>query len=576
MHEHNLSARLRSQPLSRRRALAGTFTGAAGLAALAAGCSSTTHKPATSPANGAAGPAGSPAAAQPKHGGTLVDGRFQILTGRTMDPDIETPTSNSARRHWYQGLLDYNISTLELVPELAQKWEQPDQASYLFHLQQGAKWHNKPPANGRAFTADDAVFGLNRVRTNDPKFTSASLLSSVDQISAVDPATMRLTTKHPDAVLLAKAASDGMLLMNPEVVAKAQKFVTPDEVVGTGAFILKSLQDEVGADSVRNPDYWKAGLPYLDGHSYKYFGDPQQQYAALLAKQLDMAQLPGQQKDDYISRKGKGYVPKFAKLKIVNANWEMPNVKAKPFNDPRLTRAMRLLTDYQELRDAHGKAWLADAEYGSVLPTALDKWDFTPDEYAKLIFWQQPKDAAVKQALDLLSAAGYSKDKPFSFEFAIHVNAGDQQAPAMAQLIQAEWKKYSQGVVDAQIKILDGAQSTKARVTGQFSYSLDSDAGAIADPDAWFDIFHTGGSRNYSGFSDPEVDGLIDKQGQLLDAAQRQTTVKQIVQLLIDRSPMVMPYRGFGLDGEGARIHGHDTEGDVPLAQQYEHVWLDA
>lgn len=74
----------------------------------------------------------------------------------------------------YQGLVGYNLRTLEVTPELAQRWEQPAETEYLFTLHPGVKWHNRPPANGRELTADDVVFSLNRIRTNEPQFQSRS------------------------------------------------------------------------------------------------------------------------------------------------------------------------------------------------------------------------------------------------------------------------------------------------------------------------------------------------------------------------------------------------------------------
>ena len=567
--------------LSRRRALAGGLSGAAAFAALAAGCStSKSSKPASSAStnntSGASGVAASAATPQPKKGGTLIDARFQVIVGRTMDPHIETPTSNKSRRQWYQGLLDYNVITLDLVPELAQKWEQPDQNTFVFHLQPGVKWHTKAPANGRALVADDVVFSLNRARTNDPKFVSRSLLDTVDQITAPDQTTVKMTTKQPDAVLLDKFASDALFMMNPETVAKAQKFATADEVVGTGAFVMKTLQDQVGCDSVRNPDYWKTGLPYLDAYSYKYFGDQQQAYAALLAKQVDVMQLVAEQIKDFIGRQPKGYQPNPAKAVVMGVSWQMPNMKKAPFSDARVALAMRLLADYQELRDQHGRAFFPNAEYGSVLSNALDKWDLTLDEYGKLIFFQQPKDAAVKQGMDMLSAAGYSKDKPLSFEMTVHINEGDQLPAPLAELIQAQWKKFSGGAVDAQIKVVNGPQSTAQRVNGTFTYTLDNDAGAIDDPDAFFEIIRTGGSRNYTSFSDPEIDALVAKQRVTFDPTQRIAVVKQAVQLLAQRSPTVVPYRTFYLNGTTARMHNYLQEGGVTMGQEYESIWVDA
>jgi len=52
-------------------------------------------------------------------------------------------------------------------------------------------------------------------------------------------------------------------MLAQEVVQKYDKLTTADAVVGTGPFIMKSVQEKVAADYVRNPDYWKPGFPYL-------------------------------------------------------------------------------------------------------------------------------------------------------------------------------------------------------------------------------------------------------------------------------------------------------------------------
>ena len=570
-----LYRQVRQHGVRRRSVLRGALAGGAGFAAVAAGCSS--GKPAN-PASGGTAARGAasaqPSAQQPRRGGSVSDSRFSTLTGRTMDPDVETPTVNKMRRLWYQGLLGYNMTTIAVEPEIAQKWEQPDQNTFVFHLQPGVKWHNKPPANGRALVADDVVFALNRARTPKPEFFNASLLDSVDQITAPDQATVRITAKRPDAVLLLKLGSDGLLLLNPEVVSKAQKFATADEVVGTGPFIIKTLEDKVGASSVRNPDYWKPGLPYLDGFEYKYFADTAESYAALQAKQVDLVNVDGDKVKDYLSHQPANAKPDFAK-DGVGTLWLMPNLKKPPLDDARVPRALRLLADTQELRDAWGKVWQADAEYGSVFPSVLDQWDLTPDEYAKLIFWQQPKDAAVKQALDLLSAAGFTKDKPVSLEVGIQNNGGNDSPSNLGELIQAQWRKFSQGAVTVTLKLLEGAQSTAERSGRTFTYALFADGGAVDDPDAWLtQIDRTGGSRNYTSFSDAEIDALIDKQGITFDMTQRKALVRSALQLLADRSPTVMPARVFYLNGVSERVRDHTPEASVTYGRQYDHVWV--
>src|SRR6476660_8907488 len=135
-------------------------------------------------------------------------------------------------------------------------------------------------------TADDVVYSLNRVRTDDPRFQNRLLLSSVDKIEAPDKATVRVTTKVPDTTTLVNLAGFSVAVLAPEVVDKAGKFGTPETAVGTGAFMLQEMTVGQSATVVRNPDYWKPGLPYLDSIRSQYFPDSGTTYAAFKAGQI--------------------------------------------------------------------------------------------------------------------------------------------------------------------------------------------------------------------------------------------------------------------------------------------------
>src|SRR5581483_2870560 len=110
----------------------------------------------------AGGPAAGQTAAQPKKGGTLV--RRSIGAGAFglgFDPYIISGNETGIMGWFYQGLLRPSAKDWTVIePSLAQKWEQRSDTEYVFTLQPGVKWHNKPPVNGREFTAQDMVFSL--------------------------------------------------------------------------------------------------------------------------------------------------------------------------------------------------------------------------------------------------------------------------------------------------------------------------------------------------------------------------------------------------------------------------------
>jgi len=558
---------------SRRRLIQGTAASGAGLtAALLAGCA-----PKKSGPGGSGSSSASSAAKQPKSGGTLIHaggngvGSYDVDQTQ-IDPHINTPLGARGFRLMYQGLLAYDLHTYAVQPELAQKWEQASPTELIFHLQPGVKWQNKAPVNGRDLTADDIVSSLNRVRTNDPRFTQRSLLDNVDQIQAVDKATVRVTTKSPDATILSYLSSDPPLILAPEITQKADKIANADQVVGTGPFIMKSLQDQVAADYVRNPDYWRPGRPYLDSLRTQLFPDQDTAYAAFQANRIDFLLLPGQATADYITKQGPSFQPDWFKDDTVFPMLQ-PNTKMKPFDDARVTRALRLLVDHDEFISTWVVPWFGGGRHGSCICAAMDTWDYSHDEYAQMLEWKKPKDDAAKEGISLLSAAGFSKDNPLSFE----ITGGNTGfTPPALQLIQAQWSRLSQGAIKTTIKEVDQATQNTVRANRTFQVFVGGNSAAFPDPDGWFTVMYTtGASRNYTGFSDAKFDDMTKQQRTMLDVTQRKAYVKTMVKFLIDNAPSTMLVNRYFLNGVKPKVHDWSAEFYMN-GRQFEWIWMDS
>src|SRR5262245_52025768 len=183
------------------------------------------------------------AAGAPKRGG--------ILRVRGYDPphfdhhqtlNFKTNTTLSFA---YSTLVRYKVGadvrpgTFIVEPHLAERWEQPDDTTYIFHLRQGVKWHNKPPLNGRELVADDVNLTYNRFLTepgNPLRFT----LESVDRIEVVDRYTVKFILKEPFVWLVNVLANPySTWIIAPEVVEKFGDLKKPESVIGTGPFILE-------------------------------------------------------------------------------------------------------------------------------------------------------------------------------------------------------------------------------------------------------------------------------------------------------------------------------------------------
>jgi len=107
-------------------------------------------------------------AGPPKRGGTLrVRGYDPPHFDHHLTLNVRT---NATLSFAYSTLVRYQVGadvrpgTFTIEPHLAERWEQPDDTTYLFHLRQGVTWHNKPPLNGRELVADDVKFTYDRFR----------------------------------------------------------------------------------------------------------------------------------------------------------------------------------------------------------------------------------------------------------------------------------------------------------------------------------------------------------------------------------------------------------------------------
>lgn len=514
-------------------------------------------------------------AKQPKRGGTINHvggpaGSYDTQ-GVPFDPHRNPFTQGLNYHLIYQTLLAYDLDTYQVEPELAQAWEQPSPTEYVFTLQPGVRWQNRPPANGRELTVQDVVFSLNRVQTRDPQFVNRSLLESVDKIEAVDRARLKITTKEPNATFLSNISSDPVAIMAPDVVEKANKFATPDEVVGTGAFMLKAVQEGVVAEYVRNPDYWKPGRPYLDGVRNRHFADEGLAFAAFRAGELDIVRMPGEEAKRYNAQQGPNYKP--YRYKDHGGLMAQPNTKMKPMDDARLTRALRLLVDHEEYITAWAEVWFGGGRNASIFPPAIDFWDLPHEEYYKYLPWKQPKDEAVREALALLNAAGFNQANPLKFE----LSGGETSfSKAASELLDAQWRRFSRGIVQADIKLYNQVQQNTIRANRSFTFFFGGGLSAgTPEPDAFLtSIYRTGGSRNFSGTEDAKLDAMIDKQRTLLNREERKAAIREIILYAIDHGVNIIPAGRYFFNAVKPHVRDYQPEFLI-IGRQYEWVWLD-
>jgi peptide/nickel transport system substrate-binding protein len=152
----------------------------------------------------------------------------------------------------FDGLVAHDAN-FHFTPALAERWEQPDPLTLVFHLRDGVRFHD-----GRPFTARDVVWTINSMRTGAVISPKAASYASVNSVEAPDPRTVIFHLKQADNFLLTNL-STGAIGMVPE--GSGRDFWR--HPVGTGPFRFVSQQIDQEVVVERNPLSW-AAVPKIE------------------------------------------------------------------------------------------------------------------------------------------------------------------------------------------------------------------------------------------------------------------------------------------------------------------------
>ena len=195
---------------------------------------------------------------QPKRGGIL---RVRGFDPPHFDPQLAGRSfrTEATLSFIYSTLVRHRLGpavepgTFTVEPHLAERWDIPNETTYLFHLRQGVKWHNKPPLNGRELVAEDVKFTFDRFLTV-PGNPTRDLLEVVDRVEAVDRSTVKFVLHEPFVWLLdTLAQTASMWIIAPEVAQHFGDLKKPESALGTGPFLLEHYEPNVKTVFKRNP-----------------------------------------------------------------------------------------------------------------------------------------------------------------------------------------------------------------------------------------------------------------------------------------------------------------------------------
>ncbi len=445
-------------------------------------------------------------AQSPKRGGSVSIALEADVTG--IDPvNFSSYNDKQVGITVYDTLLSIDEKG-RLGPNLVERYEAaPDATWFRLHLRRGVKFHDDTP-----FDAQAVVDHFKRLMDPATRFRFVSDLSGIASIEAAGPLEVSIRMKVPSAQFLAVLADIPGMVVSPTAVKKYGENYAANPV-GTGPFVLKEWRRGSQIVFTRNSAWWK-GPVHLDEVTYRPMPDTDTRMASLKAGNLDVA-MNAPAKDVIEAQASKKYT--LLDPGSLGSVHVMINVGKPDVSDRRVRQAMAHAINREAYNKVINKGLLkiANTPFGSGLAPHE-----RVDGYPKY-------DPA--RAKKLLAEYG----KPVKLRLSV------QNAPLSLlgmQALQQMWKKVG---IESEIVPLEQTALIRAANTRDFQVMLYRWQGGV-DPDRNVYIFlHSKGSANRSGFSDPEMDRLLDAGRGTTDPARRLEIYSGISNLLARELPYI-------------------------------------
>jgi peptide/nickel transport system substrate-binding protein len=463
-------------------------------------------------------------------GGTLTYGEY----GRpaTLDP-ITSNEMISLRltELLFNGLVGINEKQ-EIVPELAERWEiSKDGRVYTFFLRKDVTWHAKEGEQPKPFTADDVVFTyriMMHPKTITPLKVRYEFISGVEK---VDDHTVRFTLKRPILNGLAKFS----FKIIPQHGPANKEFLTRDDPfvqhpIGTGPYQLKTVTGEREIVLTANENYFK-GRPHIDQFSAKPFADQNIMTQALMFNAIDMIVLVNPRDIPEIEGDKRFVLKPYNALSYSFFGYNMRNPLLA---DKRVRQAFTYAVNRQEMLDSffNGRGTVISG------PFAPGSWAYNLDV--------QPMPFDPQKASALLQEAGYTKGadgflqkdgKRLAFTLKVPI---EKESEAVKRVVLA-FKNYLKNIgADINVEFKEW-QAWKEDVFKDHDFDIVFASWVFDDSADISSLFHSGEigpwKNNFIGYSNPDVDSLINESKLTLDYEKKRTINRKLHAILADECP---------------------------------------
>jgi ABC-type transport system substrate-binding protein len=452
----------------------------------------------------------------------------------SFDPHTATSSRDNITNAKLYSSLFINNRGSEFECNVCERYELEEGGKvWVFHLRKNVKFSK----DGKLLTTADVKYSLRKImglvdgivspRSGWLKEYVDVEVGDGDGIEIIDDFTFKLHLIRP-APVLPILLGTGFPGMVREGATREQLRHEPD---GTGPWMIKDWVRGSIMKLKPNPYYFKEGRPYPDEWHMIYIRGNRAASAAFLTNKVDIKRedIPIDDLPMYerMAKEGKIFhVEKPAGCRPQGVNM---NSTAPPFDNLKLRQAVNLALDRKSYIEV-----VHDGHAAPALVFVLDsEWGRPSEEvWNKLPGWGtgEKKKQELEEAKKLLAEAGY----PDGLEVEMIARSSGKY-PRQVEYIAGELKKVG---IKANIKLMDSPELFPRVKELRYAIWPYWFCQTTLDPDEmWGSYFVTGGSRNWLGYSNPEVDKLFIQQSSELDPVKRKQLNRQLEDIILRDLP---------------------------------------
>jgi peptide/nickel transport system substrate-binding protein len=506
----------------------------------------------------------------PKRGGTL-----SFMIPADAPPSFDGHRENTfatihAVAPFYSVLIRANpedpADTTNFVCDVCTEMPKPTDAgrTYTFPIRSDVRFQDGSP-----LTAYDVAASWNKIV--DPPEGVISVrrgyYSMIESIEAPDPYSVVFRLKFATAAFLPALADPYAFIYKKDILDRDPHWFEKN-IMGSGPFRFREYQAGQSISGVRNPDYYRPGLPYLDGFVGLFADKQAVRVAAIKADRaaIEFRGFPPATRDELVAALGD-------KITVQESDWNCgalitPNHARKPFGDARVRRALTLAIDRWHGAEPMSRVTVSRTVGGVVFPGS--PLADSKEELEQLAGYWPDIEKSRAEARRLLKEAGA---EGLTFEL-LNRNV-DQPYKFNGTWVIDEWRKIG---VQASQRVLPTGPFIEALRRGDFAVAVDGDCQNVVNPllDGTKYLPHSVSDANYGNYDDLAEIELYDRMLRETDFARQRALMRQFEKRVLDTEAhgafllwryRIVPYRSY--------VKGFKISPSHYVNQDLATIWLD-